>query len=200
MKQHKILYVDDEVQNLSTLEAALQRIKEFDIHCSASAKDGLEWLLKNDVDLILLDIMMPEIDGFEMGKIDPSKTIFKKYPIIYVTARRDDTVVEQAFASGGNDYISKPIHLEELIARIWMQIRLLNQQRELKQKLSLIEYMIEIQSNMMVVTDGHTLIKANKPFLEATQTSSEDHFNNTYQEIAFCCEEHTDSSGVMKKL
>ncbi|WP_304543469.1 diguanylate cyclase [Sulfurimonas microaerophilic] len=200
MKKYHLLCVDDDEVNLISLRAVLDKVPEFEIHCAKSAQEGLKWLLEHKVDLLLLDIMMPEIDGFEMASLIRKKPSLSHIPIIYVTARDDDTVVKEAFNRGGNDYVSKPIRTEELIARIWMQIRLMTKKQEIRQKLSLIEYMMEIQPNMVIVTDGHKLIKANKPFFECSGYDSEESFNIHYHDISSCFDEHGDSQESLSQF
>ncbi|QOP41147.1 GGDEF domain-containing response regulator [Sulfurimonas marina] len=200
MKKYHLLCVDDDEVNLISLKALLDKVPQFEIHCVRSAQAGLKWLLEHKVDLILLDIMMPEIDGFEMASLIRKRDALSHIPIIYVTARDDDTVVSEAFNKGGNDYISKPIRSEELIARIWMQIGLMTKEQEIRQKLSLIEYMMEMQPSMVIVTDGHKLLKANRPFFECSGYDSEESFNIHYHDISSCFDEHGDSQDSLAQL
>ena len=127
----KILIVDDTPHNIDVLSATLA-----DEHCelmaATSGARALELAVRGLPDLVLLDVMMPGMDGFEVCrrlKADPATT---DIPVIFVTARTDD--VSQGFAVGGSDYISKPINADEVRARVRYQLErsnLLEQLREL---------------------------------------------------------------------
>ncbi len=127
----KILIVDDTPHNIDVLSATLG-----DEHCelmaATSGARALELAVRGLPDLVLLDVMMPGMDGFEVCrrlKADPATT---DIPVIFVTARTDD--VSQGFAVGGSDYISKPINADEVRARVRYQLErsnLLEQLREL---------------------------------------------------------------------
>ena len=131
----KILIVDDTPHNIDVLSATLG-----DEHCelmaATSGARALELAARGQPDLVLLDVMMPGMDGFEVCrrlKADPATA---DIPVIFVTARTDD--VSQGFAVGGSDYISKPINADEVRARVRYQLErrnLLEQLRELNQSL-----------------------------------------------------------------
>jgi diguanylate cyclase (GGDEF)-like protein len=113
--QAKILLVDDTPENLDVLSAILE-----DLHCqilvATSGERALEITAKQNPDLILLDIMMPEMDGFEVCrrlKANPDTTGIS---VIFVTARTED--ISQGFQVGGADYITKPINADEVKARV----------------------------------------------------------------------------------
>ena len=120
----RILAVDDSDQNLITIELFLKG-GEFELVTATSGRDALDLASKQEFDLILLDVMMPGIDGFEVCrrlKNDP-RTAFT--PVIFLTARmRDESDRMQAFAMGAVDYIQKPVNKEELVARIRVMLRL----------------------------------------------------------------------------
>ncbi len=127
----KILIVDDTPHNIDVLSATLA-----DEHCelmaATSGARALELAARGHPDLMLLDVMMPGMDGFEVCrrlKADPATA---DIPVIFVTARTDD--VSTGFSVGGSDYISKPINADEVRARIRNQLErraLLEQLREL---------------------------------------------------------------------
>jgi len=112
-----ILIVDDVIDNI---QVAMNILKEdsYNFSYAKSGEDALELLKNQSIDLILLDIMMPGIDGYEVAarlKEDP-RTM--DIPIIFVTAKTDIDSLEKAFKLGGVDYITKPYHAEELLARV----------------------------------------------------------------------------------
>lgn len=126
-----ILIVDDNQINLFLIENILKRAGYTDYSSLTSAKamfDYLETEVKEStntsVDLILLDIMMPEMDGIEACKILQDNPKFKDIPIIFVTAIEDSKKVAEALDVGGIDYITKPINKTDLLARIRVGLRL----------------------------------------------------------------------------
>lgn len=112
-----ILIVDDVIDNI---QVAMNILKEdgYNFSYAKSGEDALELVKEQQIDLILLDIMMPGLDGYEVAhqlKNDP-RTM--DIPIIFVTAKTDVDSLEKAFKNGGVDYITKPYHAEELLARV----------------------------------------------------------------------------------
>jgi PleD family two-component response regulator len=112
----KILLVDDSATALMMEEVVLG--KSYDI---VKAKDGAEALkvaVAEKPDLILLDVVMPKMDGFEVCRVLRGIEATKKIPIIMVTTRGEGKNVEAGFASGANDYVTKPVNHRELLSKI----------------------------------------------------------------------------------
>jgi len=134
-KVSKILIVDDTPHNIDVLSATLSD-ESCELVVATSGARALELAARGRPDLVLLDVMMPGMDGFEVCrrlKADPATA---DLPVIFVTARTDD--VSQGFAAGGSDYISKPINADEVRARVRYQLErrmLIEQLRELNQGL-----------------------------------------------------------------
>jgi two-component system sensor histidine kinase/response regulator len=123
-----ILIVDDNKKNLQVLGSVLHE----NMYKVAMAKDGpsaLRLVKKNNPDLILLDIMMPEMDGFEVCerlKEDPET---REIPIIFLTAKTEVEDIVRGFSLGGVDYITKPFKKEELMVRIKTHVDLVRSKR-----------------------------------------------------------------------
>lgn len=115
----KILVVDDEPDVASTVEFNLKESDdEYEVTCVNSGKKCLELLEKNQIpDLILLDIMMPEMNGWEVFNKIKENQVWAKIPIIFLTARIDRTA-ENAGSFLGDDYIEKPYDPADLKKRI----------------------------------------------------------------------------------
>ena len=124
-----ILIVDDTVANLDLLAELLDN---YDIIDATSGEEALEILEEEKVDLILLDIMMPGMDGFEVCRRLREKPETKEIPIIFITAKNDEDSIEKAYDIGGSDYITKPFKPKELRARVKMQLKLQELKNELK--------------------------------------------------------------------
>lgn len=116
-----ILIVDDSISNLDILSELLI---EYDVIDTTSGADALEIVKEEKIDLILLDIVMPEIGGYEICEILKSNPDTKDIPIVFLTAKTDEDSIEKAYEIGGNDYIAKPLKPKELLARVKMQLEL----------------------------------------------------------------------------
>ncbi len=137
-----ILLVDDDRKNLSLLEAILSP-HGFKILKAASGKEALELFKEFRPDLILLDIMMPEMDGFEVCRRIRQMQGQLHVPIIMVTALEETSDKERAAEAGADDFISKPINKTELIIRIRSLLRISAFQRRLYRKNRELERMNE---------------------------------------------------------
>jgi CheY-like chemotaxis protein len=122
LARKKVLIVDDDVRNIFALTSALES-HEMDVIHAENGKDAVNLLKENpDVDVVLMDIMMPEMDGYEttqeMRKIDE----FKDLPIIALTAKAMKTDREKCIRAGASDYISKPLDVDQLLSllRVWL--------------------------------------------------------------------------------
>ena len=117
-----ILIVDDTETNIDILLEILD--DEYDILVSLDGRSALEIVQEEKIDLILLDIMMPEMDGYEVCTILKSTESTQDIPVVFITAKTDEDSIEKAYECGGIDYITKPFKPRELTARIRTQIKL----------------------------------------------------------------------------
>lgn len=119
MTKKTILVIDDEVINLNLLNEILT---EYDVIDTTNPFDSFEILENEKIDLILLDIYMPLLDGFELCRRIKSNHKFSHIPIIFVTNNNDEDTIEKAYNCGGNDFIHKPFRKKEVLARVKTQI------------------------------------------------------------------------------
>ena len=112
-----ILTVDDTPANLDVLVEMLEAA-EFRVSVSTTGEQALLVVSEKRPDLILLDVMMPGMDGFETCKRLRARDETADVPIIFLTARDDPQAIKQGFEAGGDDYVTKPFNKEELLARI----------------------------------------------------------------------------------
>jgi len=117
----KILLVDDEVDILEFLKYNLEQ-DNFEVLVSTNGKDALKKISQNP-DLIVLDIMMPEMDGFELYQQIKKNKVYQDIPIIFLTAKSGETDEIKGLDLGASDYIQKPISPKKLIARIKSNLR-----------------------------------------------------------------------------
>ncbi|MCB1177584.1 MAG: response regulator, partial [Leptospiraceae bacterium] len=132
-KEAKILIVDDEPTNLRVLYNLLKEY-QFKLFTIQDSTTVIETLVQNIPDLILLDIMMPGINGFELCKQIKEKEELSNIPIIFISALNDTKNILKGFELGGNDYISKPFQSEEVLARIKNQLTIKYQAKFLEEK------------------------------------------------------------------
>jgi HAMP domain-containing protein/CheY-like chemotaxis protein len=121
-KEKKILIVDDDVRNVFALTSALEA-HEMEVLYAENGRDGIELLRRNpDVDLVLMDIMMPELDGYQTTRAIREEDAFKQLPIISLTAKAMKGDREKAIAAGASDYITKPVDTDQLLSlmRVWL--------------------------------------------------------------------------------
>jgi signal transduction histidine kinase/DNA-binding response OmpR family regulator/HAMP domain-containing protein len=112
----KVLIVDDDIRNIFALTGALEQ-HGLTVLNAENGKDGLETLKNNpDVDVVLMDIMMPELDGYDTIRIIRGLQEFKDLPIIAVTAKAMKGDREKCIEAGASDYISKPVNIEQLLS------------------------------------------------------------------------------------
>ncbi len=116
----RLLIVDDAPANLRVLAEIL--MDAYEVSVATSGPEALEIATSDDPDripdLILLDIMMPEMDGYEVCRRLRREPATRDLPVVFVTANTDDKTLEEAFEAGGTDYVRKPVNRIELLARI----------------------------------------------------------------------------------
>jgi len=141
-----ILVVDDNQQNLELLQAYLE-----DLQCQTiPAHDGLEALdivAKRPPDLILLDIMMPRMSGFEVCRRIKNNPKTASIPVIMVTALNEFGDIERAIDSGTDDFLSKPVNKLELLTRVRTMLKLKHLSDELERTLA---YLSEIENQAQI--------------------------------------------------
>ena len=121
--EYKILVVDDVSSNVLLLKALLGR-EHYQIVTAMNGPDALGMVRAEKPDLILLDVMMPGMDGFQVAETLRGEEEVKDIPIIFLTALDDAQSVVKGFKLGGSDFISKPFKKEELLVRISHQLSL----------------------------------------------------------------------------
>ena len=127
-KKDTILVVDDTQSNIDVL---IELLDAYDIIVATDGATAIEILNEDkDIDLILLDIMMPEMDGFEVCEILKNNNETKDIPIIFLTAKTDVDSIQKGFDIGGVDYITKPFRPVELISRIKTHLKIIQHEKK----------------------------------------------------------------------
>ncbi|MDQ1143864.1 DNA-binding response OmpR family regulator [Bacillus sp. SORGH_AS 510] len=120
MRTEKILLVDDEVGILNMLELVLKKEQFHQLHKAMTGKESIELVKEIKFDLILLDVMLPDRDGYELCREIRNYT---NAPIVFLTARSSDLDILTGLGIGGDDYITKPFNPLEVVARINAHLR-----------------------------------------------------------------------------
>lgn len=111
----KILVVEDE-KNISKLIKDTLSLGKYEVECAFDGQEAVEKAKEEKFDLIILDIMLPKLDGFEVMKV------IKDIPIIFLSAKNDVSSIVKGLSEGGQDYMTKPFEPLELLARVELRI------------------------------------------------------------------------------
>jgi len=177
-----ILCIDDIKTNLFILSSVIEDADEesYNVMIADSATKGLEILLKEKVDIILLDVMMPEINGFECAKMIKSNRKTQNIPIIFVTANNDDSTIQSCYDVGGDDYINKPFNHVELLSRISFHLNLQEKEQMLIEEKEYAQSILDLQENLVVITDSNKIIDSNKAMLDFFEVKKLQDFAKEY--------------------
>ena len=126
---NKILLVDDDPKNL---QVAMSILKDYNVLYAQSGEKALELLEKNSFDLILLDVVMPIMDGYSVCLKIKSNEKTKKIPLIFLTVKDDEKDIVKGFELGAVDYITKPFYSEVLLKRVEVHLKLASVMKELE--------------------------------------------------------------------
>lgn len=129
---YSLLIVDDKPKNIQVLGGILRR-EGYDLSFALNGYEALDLIKDNNFDLILLDVMMPEIDGFSVCRKLKNDPLTQDIPVIFITARAENHHVLRGFEVGGQDYIAKPFNSSELIARVDTHLKLRERSNELNE-------------------------------------------------------------------
>ncbi|HPF16818.1 MAG TPA: diguanylate cyclase [Thermotogota bacterium] len=150
MESQKILIIDDNNENIKVAANIIKADNNI-VWATLNVKEGIKIAEMKSPDLILLDVQMPIMDGYEACSILKSKEATKEIPVMFMTARTDDESIHKAYQAGAVDYITKPIKKMELLARVHTQLKLSGMIKCLKKA---------------SVTDGLTKLYNHKKILE----------------------------------
>jgi len=149
--QGKVLIVDDKKDNLLILSVIL-RNKGYEVKELQSGHLVFDYVKKTTPDLILLDIMMPDISGFDICKQLKNEESTRDIPVIFISALSSNNYIVKAFSAGGIDYVTRPFQKNELLARVGTHIALRKSQQR-----------IEAQ-NLKFIQDDKALLESKKNF------------------------------------
>jgi putative two-component system response regulator len=144
-----ILIVDDVLENI---QVAMNILREdsYSFSFAQNGEEALKLIAKNSFDLILLDIMMPGIDGYEVCKKIKEQLSLADLPVIFLTAKADIDSMAKGFEVGGVDYITKPFHAVELLARVKTHVNLYRAKQILKANSLSLQTKLEVEHKRML--------------------------------------------------
>ncbi len=158
-----ILIVDDEEANLQLIGKILQNL-DVDITLASSGKEALQLLKSLVPDLIILDIIMPSMSGFDVCRKIKSRKPTSEVPIIFLSAKVDSEDIIKGFDIGARDYITKPFIKEELVARVEAQLNIITNEKKIKNLNNNLEEKVKERTKALTkinekLTDYNTALK-----------------------------------------
>jgi two-component system glycerol uptake and utilization response regulator len=154
----KILVVDDNPVNIDFL---VELLNEYDVRTVLDGHSALEAVEEEKPDLILLDISMPGLNGFEVCKRLKAQVETQQIPIIFLTASNESDSIVHAFKIGGADYIVKPYNTEEVLVRVQTQLKL-KQALEMLERQSMFDNLTGIPNRKQFFQDSKKLMQSSR--------------------------------------
>ncbi len=148
----RILLVEDDSTLAMIVSETLQR-DGFEVNTAVNGEEGLHKFTRYGADLIVADVMMPRMDGFEMGR--QIRQIDRHVPILFLTAKSEIDDIVEGFELGGNDYLKKPFKMLELIVRIKALLR--KNIPDDSERLAVGEYTLDVPTQMLEHTQGESV-------------------------------------------
>lgn len=171
MSKQKILVIDDSLDNLRILSAALTD-HQYDVRCAKNGLLAFQSMVMETPDLILLDIRMPDMDGYTVCQQLKANPATQAIPVIFISASDAAFDKVKAFSVGGADYITKPFHIEEVLVRVQNQLELRSAQTKLDQINNDLEQRVQQRTQQLQAVNQR--LKASEERLEGILNTLED--------------------------
>lgn len=170
-KKQTVLIVDDISDNLNVAANILIR-EQINVLLALKGSEAISTAKKMLPDLILLDIMMPEMDGFEICKILKGNEETKNIPVIFLTAKNEKESIAKGFEIGAVDYVTKPFHLEELLARVKTHLSISEMRKKIENANLILEQ--EVVERTTELSSTNRELKQNNEQLEIAKEKAEE--------------------------
>ena len=185
-KQHKILAIDDNVLNGEIIKAAMESVNQ-DVTLAYNGKQAMDLFEKEKFDLIMLDIMMPDMSGFDIIKHIKSNPKTASLPVIFVSALDSTDSIVKGFNLGSYEYIVKPFKIAELKARVLNILKIKDLQDELISEKKILDIIFEFSADGMVLLNSKfELISCNDIFLKWIGKKKNQILNKEFCKIINC--------------
>lgn len=186
IKKTNILVVDDNKMNAELMKESCTQIG-YNVECVYLGKDVIPILEKKKFDLILLDIMMPEVSGYDVIKLLKEKKHLKDIPVIFVSALNDTKNIVKGLELGSYDYITKPFNIDELQAKVKTTIKIKELQDKLKEKNDVLDKIYNYCTDGIVTVDNEFKIRTcSSIFCEWLDKSEEFLKGKVFCEVVEC--------------
>jgi two-component system, sensor histidine kinase and response regulator len=162
-----ILVIDDEPNNFDVIQALLSH-ENYIFHYASSGQRAIDRVDRFQPDAILLDVMMPDLDGIEVCRRIKTLPRWRSVPILMVTALTDKAQLEKCLLTGAEDFISKPVNRLELIARVTSMLRLKQQSDRLQLAQEKLELATQFRAEFLMAIDREIIASIND-VLDTTQ-------------------------------
>ena len=172
-KKETVLVVDDTPENITML---LTILDEYDVIPSLNGKNALKLIESESIDIVLLDIVMPDLDGYEVCKQLKSNPKTQHIPVIFITVKSDEDSIEKAYDAGAVDYTIKPFRPKEIRARVKTSLALSKSLRDLE-FLASYDTMTNIYNRRKFFELGENIFKENSNDIYTIMIDI-DHFKN----------------------
>ncbi len=181
-KWHKVLIIDDKPMNAEILKETLEQLGQSSV-IAHSGKQALDMVEKEKFDLILLDVMMPEMSGFDVIKELKLKPSTKDIPVIFISALDQTSDIVKGFNLGSYEYITKPFKIEEVKARILSILKIKDLQDELRAEKQVLDLVFKFSADGIVILNSiFEIISCNELFLKWLDLPKEEIIHHD-----FCC-------------
>lgn len=181
-KKYKILVVDDNSENIRIIGSILRQ-NTYQAGFATGGQQALDILeaKDEDYDLVLLDVNMPEMNGFEVCRKIRKNQRLKELPVIFLTANTGYEHIIEGFTSGGQDYVTKPFHAGELLARISTHLELKDSREQLKQMNAILDQ--KVKERTKELEEANQKLEAANRELEELDRSKADFLSIISHEI-----------------
>jgi len=185
-KWHKILVVDDNPMNAELLKEILEQINQSSF-IAYSGKQALKAVSKETFDLILLDVMMPEMSGFEVIEYLKSDPKTKDIPVIFITALNETDDIIKGLNLGSYEYIVKPFNIDELKARIINTLEIKDLQDQLREEKNKLDLIFRFSADgIVMLNSSFKIISCNERFIQWFGSNKEDILGRDFYEFFNC--------------
>jgi PAS domain S-box-containing protein len=182
-KKHKILIIDDNPMNAELLKGIVEQLHK-DSFISYSSKDALKNIQKERFDLILLDIMMPEMSGYELIEFIQESQQNKYTPVIFISALNETKDIIKGLKLGSFDYITKPYNIDELKARILNILKINDLQGELRHEKEKFDNINKFSTDGIIILDSEMkIVSCSSQFLRWINSSIDQIINMDFSSL-----------------
>jgi diguanylate cyclase (GGDEF)-like protein len=177
---HTILCINNNEVNLTELTSLFMANEErFNLKLVKTREEAIEILVEDSIDMILLDTMFDENNGFQTAKLIKSDNKINHIPIIFLTEIKSEEIIQNVF-NYGVDYLLMPLDKNVFFSRIKSQLEVVQLHEKLENQISFNQSVLNSQKNMILIHDDNRLINANESFFSFFCVETTEEFTNTY--------------------